>query len=99
MMGCASRRDTRMLLLALIVAFAGALGVAGGWHAPRTEAQAGAYRWWLRDDEPPAGERVSLSGLLGNATAAHCIQAPGASTGIVSLDRIRAFQKSTPLRR
>ena len=36
--------------------------------------------------------------LLGNATAAHCIQAPGASTGIVALDRIRQFQKTTPLR-
>jgi len=36
--------------------------------------------------------------LLGNATAAHCIQAPGASTGIVALDRIRRFQKTTPLR-
>ncbi len=37
--------------------------------------------------------------LLGNATAAHCIQAPGASTGIVPLDQIKAFQKTTPLRK
>jgi len=36
--------------------------------------------------------------LLGNATAAHCIQAPGASTGIVPLDQIAEFQKKTPLR-
>lgn len=36
--------------------------------------------------------------LLGNATAAHCIQAPGASTGIVPLARIREFQKCAPLR-
>jgi len=36
--------------------------------------------------------------LLGNATAAHCIQAPGASTGIVPLEQIKEFQKKTPLR-
>jgi sugar/nucleoside kinase (ribokinase family) len=35
---------------------------------------------------------------LGNATAAHCIQAPGASTGIVALEQIKDFQKRTPLR-
>jgi sugar/nucleoside kinase (ribokinase family) len=35
---------------------------------------------------------------LGNAVAAHCIQAPGASTGIVSLDQIAAFQQGTPTR-
>lgn len=49
-----------------------------------------------------AGLREGLSmpeaALLGNATAAHCIQAPGASTGIVALDRIKLFQQSTPLR-
>ncbi len=45
------------------------------------------------------GLPINEAALLGNATAAHCIQAPGASTGIVSLERIRAFQKSTPLRR
>lgn len=37
--------------------------------------------------------------LLGNATAAHCIQAPGASTGIVPLEQIHTFQKRTSLRR
>lgn len=37
--------------------------------------------------------------LLGNATAAHCIQAPGASTGIVPLDQIKVFQKKTPLKK
>jgi len=37
--------------------------------------------------------------LLGNAVAAHCIQAPGASTGIVSLEKIKAFQKTTPQRK
>ncbi len=36
--------------------------------------------------------------MLGNATAAHCIQAPGASTGIVPLEQIRSFQKRTPRR-
>ncbi|HXK85379.1 MAG TPA: sugar kinase [Phycisphaerae bacterium] len=45
-------------------------------------------------------ERLSMpeAALLGNATAAHCIQAPGASTGIVPLEQIKAFQKKTPLR-
>lgn len=33
---------------------------------------------------------------LGNATAAHCIQAPGASTGIVSLEQIKQFQETAP---
>jgi sugar/nucleoside kinase (ribokinase family) len=37
--------------------------------------------------------------LLGNAVAAHCIQAPGASTGIAPLEQIKAFQKKTPLRK
>jgi sugar/nucleoside kinase (ribokinase family) len=37
--------------------------------------------------------------LLGNATAAHCIQAAGASTGIVALDKIKEFQKRTPQRK
>jgi sugar/nucleoside kinase (ribokinase family) len=50
-----------------------------------------------------AGVKLGLSmpeaALLGNATAAHCIQAPGASTGIVPLDQIQAFQKRTPLRK
>lgn len=36
---------------------------------------------------------------LGNATAAHCIQAAGASTGIVSLEEIQAFQAKTPQRK
>lgn len=44
------------------------------------------------------GLPITEAALLGNATAAHCIQAPGASTGIVLLERIRAFQKATPLR-
>ena len=50
-----------------------------------------------------AGLREGLAmpdaALLGNATAAHCIQAPGASTGIVPLEQIKVFQKKTPLRR
>ncbi|MBI4579541.1 MAG: bifunctional hydroxymethylpyrimidine kinase/phosphomethylpyrimidine kinase, partial [Planctomycetes bacterium] len=50
-----------------------------------------------------AGLREGLAmpdaALLGNATAAHCIQAPGASTGIVALARIKEFQKKTPQRR
>ncbi len=35
---------------------------------------------------------------LGNATAAHCIQAPGASTGIVPMEQIKDFQINTPTR-
>jgi sugar/nucleoside kinase (ribokinase family) len=50
-----------------------------------------------------AGLREGLSmpdaALLGNATAAHCIQAPGASTGIVPLAQIKEFQKKTPPRK
>ena len=46
-----------------------------------------------------AGLEMPEAALLGNATAAHCIQAPGASTGIVPLEQIEAFQKKTPLRR
>lgn len=45
------------------------------------------------------GLSMPEAALLGNATAAHCIQAPGASTGIVPLGRIREFQKKTPQRR
>jgi 2-dehydro-3-deoxygluconokinase len=45
-----------------------------------------------------AGEAVPDAALLGNAVAAHGIQAPGASAGIVTLDRVREFQKTTPLR-
>ena len=44
------------------------------------------------------GESMPAAAALGNAVAAHCIQAPGAATGIVSLDEIRAFQKRTPTR-
>lgn len=36
---------------------------------------------------------------LGNATAAHCIQAAGASTGIVPLAKIKLFQKHAALRK
>lgn len=50
-----------------------------------------------------AGLREGMSmpdaARLGNATAAHCIQAPGASTGIVALERIKEFQKRTPQRK
>lgn len=50
-----------------------------------------------------AGLREGLAmpdaAMLGNATAAHCIQAAGASTGIVPLDRIKEFQKTAKLRR
>jgi sugar/nucleoside kinase (ribokinase family) len=46
-----------------------------------------------------AGMAMPDAALLGNATAAHCIQAPGASTGIVPLEQIQVFQKSTPLRK
>ncbi len=44
------------------------------------------------------GMSMAQAALLGNATAAHCIQAPGASTGIVPLEQIKAFQQKTPLR-
>ncbi len=44
------------------------------------------------------GMDMPKAALLGNATAAHCIQAPGASTGIASYEEIQAFQKATPLR-
>lgn len=50
-----------------------------------------------------AGLREGLSmpdaAQLGNAVAAHCIQAAGASTGIVPLEQIKAFKKVTPLRK
>lgn len=44
------------------------------------------------------GLSMTDAAALGNAVAAHCIQAPGASTGIVPLTQIRAFQKATPTR-
>jgi len=44
------------------------------------------------------GLAIDEAALLGNAVAAHCIQAPGASTGIAPIEEIRAFQKATPLR-
>ncbi|MHC4441208.1 MAG: carbohydrate kinase family protein [Planctomycetota bacterium] len=43
------------------------------------------------------GMDIPDAALLGNATAAHCIRAPGASTGIVALDEIKEFQQHTPL--
>jgi sugar/nucleoside kinase (ribokinase family) len=50
-----------------------------------------------------AGLRDGLSmpeaAQLGNATAAHCIQAAGASTGIVPLAKIKLFQKHAALRK
>ncbi len=45
-----------------------------------------------------AGESIPDAARLGNAVAAHGIQAPGAATGVVSLDRVREFQKTTPTR-
>lgn len=44
------------------------------------------------------GKSAPESAALGNATAAHCIQAPGAATGIKSLDEIAAFMETTPTR-
>jgi len=44
------------------------------------------------------GLKVPGAARLGNATAAHCIQAPGASTGIVAMAEIKSFQARTPLR-
>lgn len=80
--------------------------------ADGTETTVAAYRVGNVVDTTGAGDSWSaglLAGLheglplaeaalLGNATAAHCIQAPGASTGIVSLAAIKAFQRRTPLR-
>lgn len=45
-----------------------------------------------------AGESVPAAALLGNAVAAHGIQAPGAAAGVVTLDRVREFQKRTATR-
>ena len=45
-----------------------------------------------------AGESIPDAARLGNAVAAHGIRAPGAATGVVSLDRVREFQKTTPTR-
>ena len=45
------------------------------------------------------GLPMTDAALLGNASAAHCIQAAGASTGIVPLEQIKAFQKETPQRK
>ncbi len=45
------------------------------------------------------GMTMPDAALLGNATAAHCIQAAGASTGIVPLEQIKAFQKKASLRK
>jgi len=44
------------------------------------------------------GASITEAAALGNAVAAHCIRAPGASTGIVPLEQIRQFQKVTPVR-
>ncbi len=45
-----------------------------------------------------SGLDMPAAALLGNATAVHCIQAAGASTGILPLDQIRQFQRTTPQR-
>jgi sugar/nucleoside kinase (ribokinase family) len=44
------------------------------------------------------GLAMPEAAALGNAVAAHCIQAVGASTGIVPLGQIREFQSKTPTR-
>lgn len=44
------------------------------------------------------GQPMEQAAALGNAVAAHCIQAAGASTGIVPLAQIKAFQKTAPTR-
>ena len=46
-----------------------------------------------------SGRDIAEAALLGNATAAHCIQASGASTGIPDIEQIREFQRQTPLRK
>ncbi len=42
------------------------------------------------------GSSIADAAALGNAVAAHCIKAPGASTGVGPLKKIREFQTVTP---
>ncbi len=42
------------------------------------------------------GYDIESACKLGNATAAFCIQFPGASTGVESLEKIKNFQKNNP---
>lgn len=74
-------------------------GVAPAYQVPQVVDTTGAGDCWcagflagLAQDLP-----LSESLLLGNAVAARCIQHPGASDGIPTLEEMHAFQKSTPL--
>jgi len=44
------------------------------------------------------GQSMPEAAALGNAVAAHCIQAAGAATGIVPLEQIRRFQRTAQTR-
>lgn len=79
----------------------GAEGFVPAYKVDRVVDTTGAGDSWSAGFICGLHEGLSIpdAALLGNATAAHCIQAPGASTGIVSLDRIRQFQKTAPLRK
>jgi len=70
------------------------------YHVENVVDTTGAGDSWSAGFLAGLHEGLSMpeAALLGNATAAHCIQAPGASTGIVSLEDIRRFQQCTPLR-
>jgi sugar/nucleoside kinase (ribokinase family) len=56
----------------------------------------GAGDTWCAGFLAGLNEGLSMpeAAALGNATAAHCIQAAGASTGIKPLAEIKAFQKT-----
>ena len=84
--GCYLSNDSiEEVLPSYEVACVDALGAGDAWCAGFL---AGVSKGWdFRD-----------AASFGNATAAHCVQALGATTGIKSFDEIRAFQKSTPLR-
>lgn len=80
---------------------AGSETLVPSYHVEKVVDTTGAGDTWsagflagLAEDLP-----MTQAALLGNATAAHCIQAPGASTGIVSLGKIKQFQKQAPLRK
>ncbi len=70
------------------------------YHVSNVVDTTGAGDCWCAGFLAGLAEGLSMpdAALLGNAAAAHCIQAPGASTGIVPIERIKAFQKTASLR-
>lgn len=71
------------------------------YEVPRVVDTTGAGDSWCAGFLAGLREGLAMpeAALLGNATAAHCIQAAGASTGIIPLDQIKAFQSRAALRR